>query len=304
MQCEEVLSIFPHMLREIIRQMDIDPKELQEIRVRTGRPVLVVCGGREKLSRQKTDGQQVGEILAYLGNYSLYAYESEIRQGFLSLPGGHRVGLSGKVILEQGQIKTMTEVSSLNIRFAHEIPGCADTVLPYLWKGNRLCHTLLVSAPGRGKTTLLRDLIRQVSNGNSLHDGMTVGVVDERSEIAGSYRGVPGNDVGLRTDVLDACPKAEGMMMLIRSMAPRVVAVDEIGSREDLAALRYAMNCGCVLLATVHGNSMQELWKKPVLQEMIEAGMFERYVFLEPGKSPGHVGAILDGEGKELSGGG
>lgn len=300
MQCEEVLSIFPSGLREILRQMNIRPEELQEIRIRAERPVLAVCGGRERMSLKKLTAGQVGEILAYLSNYSLYAYEGEIRQGFLSLPGGHRVGLAGKAVLEHGQIKTMTDISSLNIRFAHEIPGCADGLLPHLWEEEKLCHTLIASAPGRGKTTLLRDLIRQVSNGSSLHEGMTVGVVDERSEIAGSYRGVPGNDVGIRTDVLDACPKAEGMMMLIRSMAPQVVAVDEIGSREDLWALQYAMHCGCVLLATVHGDSVQELQRKPVLREMIEAAMFERYVFLESGKNPGQMGAILDREGHEL----
>lgn len=300
MQCEEVLSIFPDMLRDMIKEMEILPQELQEIRIRAGRPLLAVCGGREYMSRRSIQGAQIGEILAYLSNYSLYAYEDEIRQGFLSLPGGHRVGLAGRTVLERGRPKTMTEISSLNIRFAHEIPGCAGELLPALWDGERLCHTLIVSAPGKGKTTLLRDCIRQISNGTSLHAGMTVGVVDERFEIAGSYRGVPGNDVGIRTDVLDGCPKAEGMMMLIRSMAPKVVAVDEIGSQEDLSALQYAMHCGCVLLATVHGNSIRELRRKPVLREMVASSMFERYVFLEAGKSPGHIGMILDGEGHEM----
>jgi len=301
MQCEEVLSIFPDMLREIIRQMRMPMEDLQEIRIRAQRPVLAVCRGREYKSGQRISGPQIGELLAYLSNYSLYAYEDEIRQGFLSLPGGHRVGLAGRTILEGQRLKTMTEISSLNIRFAHEVKGCAEGLLPFLWEGDRLCHTLIVSAPGRGKTTLLRDCVRQISNGNMLHEGRTVGVVDERSEIAGSYRGIPGNDVGLRTDVLDGCPKAEGMMMLIRSMAPEVVAVDEIGSREDLFALQYAMHCGCVLLATVHGSSLEELKKKPVLREMLASAMFERYVFLESGKEPGHMGKILDGKGQEVA---
>lgn len=301
MQCEEVLSIFPDMLREVIAQMGIPAKELQEIRIRAGRPVLAVCAGREYMSRQTIQGPQIGEILAYLSNYSLYAYEDEIRQGFLSLPGGHRVGLAGRAVLEHRQVKTMTEISSLNIRFAHEVKGCAGKLMPFLWEDKRLLHTLIVSAPGRGKTTLLRDCIRQISDGDAAHRGLTVGVVDERSELAGSYRGIPGNDVGVRTDVLDGCPKAGGMMMLIRSMAPDVVAVDEVGSPEDLEALQYAMHCGCVLLATVHGSSMQELRRKPVLREMVESCMFERYVFLESGRSPGHIGAVLDGEGQEVS---
>lgn len=304
MRCEEVFSIFPNTLREVLAEMKTDAEHLQEIRIRAERPVFVLCGNRESVSRRIVRSEQVREILAYLSNYSLYAYEDEIRQGFLSLPGGHRVGLAGRTVLEKEHIKTMTEISSLNIRFAHEIKGCADTCFPYLWEGRKLMHTLIVSAPGIGKTTLLRDCIRQISNGSSFHRGMTVGVVDERSEIAGSFRGVPGNDVGVRTDVLDGCPKAEGMMMLIRSMAPEVIAVDEIGSRDDLHALMTAMNCGCVLLATVHGSCVEELKKKPVLKEMMEMRLFERYVVLEPGEKQGQVGKILDREGQEVRQGG
>ncbi len=304
MQCEEILSIFPGILRETLAELRVNTRDLQEIRVRAGRPVTVLCGNREYVSGRVTDGAQVNEILAYLSSYSLYAYEDEIRQGFLSLPGGHRVGLSGRAVLECRKIKTITEISSLNIRFAHEIRGCADGLLPHLWENGRLLHTLIVSAPGRGKTTLLRDCIRQISNGNSHNRGMTVGVVDERSEIAGSFRGVPGNDVGMRTDVLDGCPKAEGMMLLIRSMSPRVVAVDEIGSPDELAALMTAMHCGCVLLATVHGSSMEELRKKPVLKDMMELKMFERYVVLDCGKKPGCVKMLLDRDGREAGRGG
>jgi len=297
---QEVLSIFPEKIRELLRQLNINISELQEIRVRSEKPMFVKCKGQEYATEQVIKKEQVGELLAYLSSYSLYAYEDEIRQGFLSLPGGHRVGLAGKVIIENRKVKTITEISSLNIRLAHEKKGCADNLIPKLWEKERLCHTLIASAPGRGKTTLLRDCIRQISNGSSLHSGMTVSVVDERSEIAGCFRGVPGNDLGLRTDVLDACPKAEGMMMLIRSLAPDVVAVDEIGSRDDLEALHYAMNCGCVLLATVHGSSMEELRQKPILKEIIELALFERYVFLDNGKIPGRIGKILDKRGQAL----
>ncbi len=300
MKCEEVFSIFPNILKEIVHEMDVNIEQMQEMRVRADRPVLVSGGGREYRSRQTLTAAQVGEILAYISNYSLYAYEEEIRRGFLSLPGGHRVGLAGRTVLEQGRIKTLTEISSLNIRFAHEIKGCADGLLPFLWKGEMLLHTLIVSAPGYGKTTLLRDCIRQISNGCGRHAGKTVGVVDERSEIAGNFRGTPGNDLGLRTDVLDGCPKSEGIMMLIRSMAPEVVAVDEVGSREDIAALTSAMHCGCVLLATIHGGTMEELYQKPELEEMMEQRMFRRFVLLEQGRKPGKIGRILDEEGCEV----
>lgn len=300
MKCEEIFSVLPGRIRKILSEMDIDGTGLQELRIRSGRPVLAVLREGEKVSGQQISVSEVQEILSYLGSYSLYAYEDEIRQGFLSLPGGHRVGLSGRAVLENRRIRTLTEISSLNIRFAREVRGCADRLLSCMWDQDRLLPTLIVSAPGQGKTTLLRDCIRQISDGCGKHRGKTVGVVDERSELAGSWRGLPGNDLGLRTDVLDGCPKAEGMMLLIRSMAPEVIAVDEIGGREDLEAMRYAMHCGCVLLATVHGADFQELQRKPVLGEMMEQGMFERYAFLDSDSGPGHLRVIRDQRGQAL----
>lgn len=302
MRYEELFSTFPKLLREILEEWKVNRNLLQEIRIRAGRPVLVVCRNREYQSVKTISRTEMKEILVCLSNYSLYACEDELCQGFLSLPGGHRVGVTGRTVIEGGRIRTMTDVSSLNIRVAREVKGCADYVLPYLWERDRLLHTLIVSAPGCGKTTLLRDCIRQISDGTAGHAGMTVGVVDERSEIAGSYRGVPENDLGMRTDVLDGCPKADGMMLLIRSMAPKVVAVDEVGNSEDIHALASAMNCGCVLLATVHAARMEELKTKPVLREMVKAGMFERYVFLEPGRVPGKIRQILDREERPVSG--
>lgn len=306
MRYEELFSVFPGPLQEIVKEWgpDVDTEGLQEIRIRAMRPVLAVCRDGEYRSRTAVTREQLREILACLSDYSLYAHEEELRQGFLSLPGGHRVGLTGRAVLEKGRIRTIAEVSSLNIRLAREVKGCADGLLPYLREDGRLLHTLIVSAPGHGKTTLLRDCIRQLSDGGGAYPGLTVGVVDERSEIAGSFRGIAGNDVGLRTDVLDGCPKAEGLMLLIRSMSPEVVAVDEIGSREDAAALLQAMNCGCVLLATVHGSSMEELKRRPVLGELTELGLFERYVFLERAGFPGRIRQILGRDGRTVAGGG
>lgn len=304
MKCEELFSIFPGLLKETLEELALPKGRLQEIRIRAGRPLLALCGNREYRSKRVVKKEEMKEILAYLSNYSLYAYEEEVSRGFLSLPGGHRVGIAGRTVLKDGRIRTITDVSSLNLRFAHEVIGCADRLLPCLRDRGRLLPTLIASAPGHGKTTLLRDLIRQISDGYDGHPGMTVGVVDERSEIAGSFRGLPGNDVGMRTDVLDGCPKAEGMMMLIRSMAPKVVAVDEIGNRGDLEALLLAMNCGCVLLSTVHGSSMEELLGKPVLREMIELGLFERYVFLDGTRKPGQIREVLGRDGREILEGG
>ena len=250
--------------------------------------------------------EDVEETLQCAVRYSLYAYEEELKQGFITVSGGHRIGVAGRVILEKGVVKTIQPVTFLNIRLSHQVKGCADPVMPYLYDretGNFL-HTLIISPPRCGKTTLLRDIVRQVSDGvisgGHGRPGKTVGVVDERSEIGACFQGIPQNDVGRRTDILDCCPKAAGMMMLIRSMAPDVVAVDEIGGEQDLEAMRYVMNCGCRILATVHGTAMEDIQKKPGFCRFLEEDIFERYVILSNKAGPGTVLDICDGRGRSL----
>lgn len=210
------------------------------------------------------------------------------------------MGVAGKVIMERDKVKNIQYISSVNIRISHEVIGCADSLLPYITKNKQVCHTLIISPPCCGKTTLIRDLIRQISDGNQYVKGCSVGVVDERSELGGCYLGIAQNHLGSRTDILDCCPKAEGMIMLIRSMAPQVIAVDEIGTSEDIHAIEYAMQCGCKLIASVHGLDMDEAKKKPMLGELIRRRMFERYVVLGNGKHPGEIRGIYDERGSVL----
>ena len=260
---DEILSLFPDGLKGRMKPVLEDVEHLNEIRLGVNRPCRIIREGCEYfLSRDGTcltqgnnawltSDREIESIVNQMCSYSLYAFENELRQGFLTVQGGHRIGFAGKVILNtDGSVRNFSCIRFLNIRISHEILGMADPVLPYLFQQGELWNTLIISPPGCGKTTLLRDLIRQVSDGTDTRQGQQVSVVDERSEIAGSYQGIPQNQVGIRTDVLDACPKTEGMMLLVRSMTPQVIAVDEIGSKEDLAALQRIAVCGTGVLAT------------------------------------------------------
>lgn len=289
MKSNQVLNLFPNRIREKFHEVSKKMDELQEIRLTAGQPVRIICGNQEYFLNKTGELSsiigsncfhisvaEIEQILDHICNYSRYAYEDDIRQGFLTVPGGHRIGVAGQVILgDDGKIRNMKYIRCINIRIAHEVPGAADILMPLIHEKGKLCNTLLVAPPGCGKTTMLRDLIRQISDGSKWAMGRQVGVVDERSEIAGSFMGIPQNQMGIRTDVLDACPKAQGMMMLIRSMAPQVIAVDEIGSEEDLLALRMIVQCGCGVIATIHGESMADVKKHG-----LESGLFERFAFL------------------------
>ena len=248
--------------------------------------------------------KEILQIIQHICRYSMYAYEEELGKGFISTAFGCRVGVAGEVLMgTDGSVKNIRCISSLNIRVAHEAKGIAGAVLPYLYEEKKLCSTLLISPPGCGKTTLLRDIIRMVSDGNRLAGGMTVGVVDERSELAGCCDGIAVNDLGMRTDILDGCLKAAGMLMLLRSMAPDVVAVDELGDREDTIALEQVLKCGCSVLATVHGGSYEELSRKRFLQPLLQAGAFQRYLVLKHCDGTFFVEQVRDGDGQLLASG-
>lgn len=300
MKYKQIMNILPNEVKTVINQENVEFDYLQEIRLRVGYPVILRYRGNEKVLLTRITEQDIRETLDYVSNYSLYAYENELKQGFITIEGGHRVGMAGQVLIENGRVKNLKQISSLNVRVSHEIIGCADKLFPYITHNKQMYHTLLISPPRCGKTTLLRDIIRQISDGNGWVKGSTVGVVDERSELAGCYQGIPQNQMGMRTDVLDGCPKAEGMLMLVRSMSPQVIAVDEIGASEDIQAIKYAMHCGCKMIATVHGESMEEIHKKPLFAQMLREQCFERYVLLCNRKHVGDVAGIYDKYGDKI----
>lgn len=318
----ELLQIFPPQLREILLKAVSDWEEVQELRLRSGKPLFITVKGQEYVvgkggnlsassdaERTKRDGQtcivsqrEIEQTVECAVRHSLYAFEEQIRQGFLTVAGGHRIGVIGRAVSEHREIRTIKPITGLNIRIAHEKKGCADRIMRFLADAGQKewLSTLLVSPPCCGKTTLLRDIVRNISNGCGYMEGRTVGIVDERSEIAACFQGIPQNDVGIRSDVLDGCSKAEGMMMLIRAMSPRVVAADEIGGKGDLEALQYASGCGCSLIATAHGASMEDLASKPMFRELFRERIFCRFVFLSGRKGPGTVERISDHKGCEI----
>ena len=283
---EDVLNCFGERIRNLL--LNEDWKDINEIRIRTGRALILRRGAEEifidstgkktsDLKRafraEKTD---IEEIMNMISDYSLYAFSSQLKEGFITVPGGHK-------------ISTIKNISSVSLRIASEKKGCADQLVKKLFD-NGLKNTLIVSPVCGGKTTILRDILRILSDG-----GKTVGISDERGEIAACYMGIPQLDVGERTDVLDCCPKAEGMSMLIRTMSPDIVAADEIGTKEDMAAIRQAGLCGSSVICTAHGDDMESIKKR-----FVGTDMFERYVFLEGRTCPGKVKALYDAGGERL----
>lgn len=302
-----ITKLFAMELRQRIGRICIDFDKVYEFRLRVNNPLIIVVENKEfYISKNSNEGlttdienayivnsKELRETVEYISNYSLYAFEDEVRQGFITVAGGHRVGVCGKVFMDNGQIKSMKYISFLNIRISHEIKGCADKIIPYVVKNNEFLHTLIISPPRCGKTTLLRDIIRQISDGFDDFSGQSVGVVDERSELAGCYMGVPTNDLGVRSDVLDCCPKALGIEILLRSMSPSVIAVDELGGN-DYDAINHALYNGCKILATIHGNGIDDIKDKPIFSKIIENRIFQRFIILGTGLKSGHISAVYD----------
>ncbi|HEY4602611.1 MAG TPA: stage III sporulation protein AA [Cerasibacillus sp.] len=291
---EEILRLFPNTIRRQLEQrLTSRWDKLQEIRFRTQKPIeLIFDNHHEWLTEPIPTHQDRAYVVNQLSEFSLYRLSDELREGFITIEGGHRVGIAGKVNTENGVVKAIQPISFFNIRIAKQIKGVSKSLIPYLYeKGYK--NTLMIGAPQTGKTTYIRDLTRMMSSGWQKAPAQKVGVIDERSEIGASINGIPQHDLGKRTDVLDACPKAEGMMMLIRSMSPDILVVDEIGSDQDVTALLEAIHAGVTVICTAHGNSVTDIRNRPSFSRLFEQNVFERFVILNQ-KKIGHIKAVYD----------
>lgn len=303
---DEILAVLPERVREMVVNLPSTTRErIEEIRIRISRPLEMVIDGRAVFPKYLDNQYLITasdaiHLLNQLSDYSLYALEEELKRGYITIRGGHRVGLAGKVITEKGQVKAIRDISSFNIRVARQKIGVAEAYTNYLFNNDEWHNTLIVGPPQTGKTTLLRDIARIISEGKGMIPSMKIGIVDERSEIAGCVKGIPQHRLGNRVDVLDACPKAEGMMMLIRSMSPQVLIVDEIGRKEDSEAIMEAIHAGVKIITTVHGNKLEDVMDRPTLKELLKMNVFTRCIELARGFQPGKIKRIRDESGKDV----
>ena len=273
---KEVLEYFPTQISYLISDK-IDKAE--EIRIRQAQNIVIKTSSNIIEIDYLISSNDILEIMQKICEYSIYSYQNQIAEGYITVKGGHRIGITGTCVVENGKVINIKYINSLNFRIARQVVGAANNIFPEIINGISIYNTLIVSPPGFGKTTILKDLIRKLSM--SLFN---VGVVDERSEIAAMFKGVPQNDLGKMVDVIENIPKSIGIKMLIRSMAPQIIIADEIGKKEDVEAINYAFCSGVKGIFTCHGANYNDFIKNPYMKEIINLNIIDKIIILSPQK--------------------
>ena len=285
MTYNEILKYFPRRISSSLEDLFKQTNYIvEEIRLRAERPIIIKHSKGEEILKTTVSINEILETLQHICDNSIYTYQSQICNGFVTIKGGHRIGISGSVIQNDGKISNINYISNLNFRIARQIIGASNEILRYILniEENSIYNTLIASPPGAGKTTVLRDIVRRISDGMEQINfrGKTVSLVDERGEIAAIYKGVPQNDIGIRTDVMDNVDKSIGMKLLISSMSPEIIVADEIGKEEDIEAINYAVCSGIKGIFTAHGSNLKELKLNPSISKIINKHIFDRIIFL------------------------
>lgn len=271
---------------------------LNEIRIRADKPIVLSIGGQRFFLGEKgmtgnlkeaiiPSRVMIEDMVFRASECSIYSVNEQIKKGFIVTKGGIRIGLGGDMIEEKGQIKTMTNFSSVNIRIPHEIKNCSLPVFAHILHDEQVYNTLIISPPGAGKTTFLRDFICQLSERNY---AFNVLVLDERGELDIGKDGSIGNF----SDKISFARKTVGFENGIRSLSPNLIVTDELGQEEDIEAVRYAVNCGVRILASAHSDSIESFQKKPSFSKLIEEKVFSRYVLLSMRNGPGTIEGVYN----------
>ncbi|WP_018589777.1 stage III sporulation protein AA [Terrisporobacter glycolicus] len=305
---DEIINSLSLNLRNKIKT--IQGEDIEEIRLRINKPLIINGNQKDYFYNEKYNKldpnmdkayivtkEDVDQTFQIICKYSIHSFMDDIKKGFVTLRGGHRVGIVGKAIVENGKVENIKHISSLNIRISKEVKSCSDKVMDHIIKSpTKINNTIIISPPQCGKTTLLRDIVRNLSNGTEKYNfkGVNVALIDERNEIAGSYLGIPQMDVGIRTDIIETCPKDVGIMMVLRSMSPNVIITDEIGTEKDIKALYNALNGGVGLITTVHGDSIEDIRNRKELNNLLDEELFKKVILLSAKRGPGTVEKIYD----------
>ncbi len=302
----KAISVLPLEIYEVLSKIPEDLSfKITAVRIRVDKPVVLEAGASQyfvtrygqiiTINRCDTLSLNRDEVCdCYLSvcEYSIHSYSDDIKKGFITVNGGHRVGICGSAVMKNGEISTVIDITSLSIRIARQIVGIGDSFVQRVFDSG-LCSTLIIGEPSSGKTTLLRDVTRILGSGK-FTQCKSVSVIDERGEIAGVFSGRILNDLGIKSDVLDGYPKPQGIEIATRTLSPDIIVCDELGCQQEITAITNAVNCGVKFIASCHAKNIDELLNKDTIKKLLKSGVFDKIVVLGSKENPGLIEKVIE----------